>query len=837
MALKKQLIIPLMTLPLTVAPVAIIAACSNSEANVETVDLEQIVNQATFSVDPTLKNKFADEIKLSDLQWDQAQANPNVSVSFDLLQANKELGTISFNAIFKDPNGKTKPKVANQISGFKTDQPVDNQALIDQEIKRLNQLNQAKQLVKQDQVSQNDLIKWSQSPQTFLNFLNFEKHPDLIYSVATFSFNKNQIEFTMVVSDGKLSTDTTLNATVNLDENIPIQPPTVGNLSIIEAREQARLNYQWQLLSNRVSTQTLDQWQKQPNLVLKALKNFVYQQYFQYHISDFDLKRDDAKHQATLSFKLKARFWRQSQPKVLTSKQALTFQVETFDEKNQADQDIKPPLNPTHQKWKISPINDVVEIDFSQNSQYDANQLYINKGGKIDIDPFAFKNFLLQLIEDKKLINVDGQLPDDWDWNKYIDFGIYELKNLPTQENVTIFIKYYDSANLEDELMFNLELKAMQLDQAQIPVYDANLGFEQFKQYFNEKIKPNVKLNLAAIVNNQGDSVNQFAMLNAKNFLNYTNQDWSRIVNLANNNIRIQTENVQINYLTNEIKFKWVLDGAGEFANHRWVDDQVSTLKLQTNQQIDQSGFSFETNAYQVELNNFHQFNLNNQRLDRQQVQEKLAQFSQNWTWMARELVTFSWFTLAQAFGNQFDRIAVAIIDHQNRPLDFNNLNRKYDDYRVVAKARLKFTSGKQETFIPFVQAFGAALGLQSTTYQSGDEVTITINLKNLLDRPDPVQDANEILPGMTQGNTLGINGLGYEQVIQKWPPRFDIWQAQIGSYEFQFAHNQKVIATQSNNHRFISFNLMALYDFQDQFWPEPDREDGKWVSGAFWSN
>ena len=837
MILKKQLIIPLMSLALMVAPVAIVAGCSTNEANVENVNLEQIVNQATFSVDATLKNKFADEIKLNDLQWDQAQANPNVSVSFDKLEPNKQLGTISFDAIFKDPDGKTKTKVANQISGFKTEQPIDGQALIDQEIKRLNQLNQANQLVKQDRVSQNDLIKWTQSPQTFLNFLNFEKHPDLIYSVATFSFNKNQIEFVMVISDGKLSTNTTLNATVNLDESIPIQPPTVDNLSIIEAREQARLDHQWQLLSNRVSIQTLEQWNLQPNLVLKALKNFVYQQYFQYHVSDFNLNQDDANNQATISFKLNARFWRQSQPKVLTSKQILTFQLKTFDEKNQADQDIKPPLNPSHQKWRISPINDPVEVDFSQNSQYDANQLYINKGGKIDIDPLAFKNFLLQLIEDKKLVNVDGQLPDDWDWNKYIDFGIYELKNLPTQENVTIFIKYYDSANLEDELMFNLELKAMQLDQSKIPVYDATLGFNQFKQYFINDIKPNVELNLSAIVNNQGDHVNQFAMLNEKNFLNYTNQNWERIINLANNNIRIQVENVQINYLTNEIKFKWVLDGAGEFNNHRWVDDEISTLTLKTNQTADQSGFHFETNAFKVELNNFHQFNLNNQMLDRNQVNEKLAKFSQNWTWMARELVTFSWFTLAQAFGNQFDKIAIAIVDHQNKDLPFDNLNQKYDNYKIVAKAKLKFTKGSSQTFLPFVQVFGSALNLQSATYQSGDEVAIEIDLKNLLDRPDAVQDANEILPGMGQGLTLGISGLGYEQVIQQWPPRFDIWRAQIGSYDFRFYHNQKQIASSSNNHRFISFNLMALYDFKDQFWPEPDREGDKWVSGAFWIN
>ena len=832
---KQALIWTTLSAAAIISPVAIINSCATQ---IETqIDLNQIVNQATFDV--TNKDQFANQVQLSDIKWNQASENPTIDVKFDRLEPNEKLGIITFDAIFTDQNGLKKSKVANQISGFKiADNQIEGQALIDWEVARLQTLNQNNQLVKNDPVSQNDLIKWSQSPEQFIKFLRFDPILQLQYRTNAFSFNKKQIEFTIVVSYQNLSTSITLNSTVNLDESIGVKPPAVENLSIIEAREQARLDYQWQLLTNRVSIQMLDKWEQQPNLLLKALKNFVYQQYFQYHVSELKINRDQPNQQATISFKLNARFWRQSQPKVLTSKQALTFNVKTFDEKSAPE--VAAPTNPTNVSWKISPLSDVVTIDFKQNPQYNANKLYINKGGKIDINPITLQAFILQLIKDNKLISVDGTLPTDWDWNKYLDFipgAEIKVKTLPNEESVVILINYFDHNNLDDVLQFNLKFKNMQLDEKQIPVYDATQGFDQFKQYFIDHVKDKVEFNLDAIVNNQGDHVNQFAMLDEKTFLNYTNQDWEQISGITNNAIRIQTENVQINYLTNEIKFKWVLDGAGEFSGQRWVDDQITTLKLNSQQQFDQSGFNFPKGAYQVELNNFHQFNLNNQMLDRDQVNEKLAKFSQNWTWMARELVTFSWFTLAQAFGNQFDKIAIAIVDHQNQALPFNNLKQKYDDYKIIAKARLKFTNGNSQTFLPFVQVFGSALNLQAATYQSDDEVAIEIDLKNLLDRPDAVQDANEILPGMGQGITLGIQGLGYQNVIQEWPPRFDIWQAQIGSYDFKFYHNQNQIVSSANNHRFISFNLMALYDFQDQFWPKPDSENGKWVSSEFWLN
>ena len=134
---------------------------------------------------------------------------------------------------------------------------------------------------------------------------------------------------------------------------------------------------------------------------------------------------------------------------------------------------------------------------------------------------------------------------------------------------------------------------------------------------------------------------------------------------------------------------------------------------------------------------------------------------------MARELVTFAWFNLYQGFNNQFSQIAISIIDHQGRPLPFNNLNQKYDDYKIVAKAKLDFGVNKSLTFLPFIQVFGSSLNLTNTTFKTGDEITIEIDLEHFLDRPDPVQDASEILPGLGQGITLGT-GLGYQNVIEK---------------------------------------------------------------------
>lgn len=842
----------LMSAPLallaSISPVALIASCaSDKNDNNQSVDLTTIANQATFSVNPTLLNKYADEIALSDLQWDQAQMHPDVSIKFDHLKPDRELGLITFDVTFSYQKENVE-KTNNQISGFKTDKPVDPQLLVDREIQRLNNLNQKQQLVKNEAVRLIDLETWKQNPNGFLKQLTNLIPNGYTYLVSEFDFQQSgqsaTVDFEITVTYDRASSSTKLQATVPINsEPVKPEPPSADQISIIEQRELARINHQWKLIQNRFSIQTLDKIEAQPNLMLKFLSQFVFQQYFQYHVDGLKIVRDDRANQATISFTIQARFWRKAD--ALNAKPLVstlhTYQVKTFDEKVVS---TPAPTNPTNESWKISPLSDSIAFDFANDqSSFDENQLFIKRGKEIIFNEITTKQFLIQLIEKQKLVKIEGTLADDWNWNLYLDYldssdAIIAGQPLPTNFVLNIFIDYPNSQDLQAErLDFMVELNNLNLNESQIPTYNSQQEFDNFKTNFINQVKPKVELNLNQIVAINDDQVNQFAMLNENNFLNYTNQDFNALVGSVNNNVAIKARDVQINYLTNEIKFKWVLEGRGILGSHNWVDDEISTLKLTTGLQIDQSGFDFSQyqNYYQIDLNNFHKFNLNPKAIERDHLKEQLNKFNQNWTWAARELATFSWFTLDQAFGGQLGKVAMVIVDHQNKPISFDKLMTKYDQYKIITKAKLDFGPNGQKTFLPFIQVFGSAINLQSATYRTNDEITIEIDLKNLLDRWDPVQDATEILPGFGQGLTLG-SGFGYQDTIEKWPPRFDIWRTQIGAYSFKIYHNQQLLDQVDNNHRFISFNIMGIYPYQDQVWPEPDREQDQWVSGSFWT-
>lgn len=841
MIIKK--LVPIVTLGAIVSPVAFISSCSSTSSDSQ-ISFDQVVENATFSVDDQLKEKFADEINLNDLKWNQASQYGNINVSFLNLEKNCKTGTIQFDAKFSDSN-QSKIRIANRISGFKTDAVINPQDLVDEEVTRLKKLNNQAQLVKTDVVSQSDLIIWNQSPNLFLKHLNSLDVNNFNYNINSFTNQAETVSFEMVISCENVSANLKLEANVNLDPNNGpiVRPPVTGNLSIIEAREKARIDYDWKLDQTSFSDKDLEAINKNPNLILKHLKQFVYQQYFQYQVIDFSFKQTQEqkeKDQGTISFKIKARFWRKEGALTELISKNHQYQIQTF----MADDNRAPaPKNPTNQNWEISALQDRIEFDFTNDAnKFDANQLFIKKDNQIDFNEIPTKNFLKQLIDANKLVQIDGNLPSDWSWDLYLDYIPGDYSNFNNQqfgkeEPLTVIINYTNSQNLEESVQFVVVLKNLNVDENAIKTYDAKAEFDQFQQRFEKEIKPKVQLDLNKIVGNQNDPVNQFAMLDANNFLNYTNQNWNALIKPFRNNIRITTKNVKINYLTNEIDFNWVLTGYQEYNGFKWEDPSNSKLKLTTSVNINQDGFNFnQANGFKIDLNNFHQFNFSAKMIDRDDLKNQLVKFNKNWTWMARELVTFVWFTLYQAFDNSFSNLAMMLVDKNNQSINFDNLETKYDQYKIIAKAKLDFKTQQQATFLPFIQVFGTALNLKSTTYRTDDEITIEVNVNNILDQPDPVQDATEILPGMGQGLTLG-SGLGYEDTIKKWPPRFDIWRAQMGSFNFSIYHNQTLLGSLNNNHRFISFNTMALYDYRDQFWPEPDQENGKWVSGSFWLN
>ena len=835
----KQVILNLALAVPVVLPIAIVSSCAANQANAN-VDLQSVFDQASFSVSAQLQQKLASEISANDLVWDQAPAHPNIKVTFSDLKANDQIGQLSFNAKLST-GSKTFAAPAQPIIGFKIpdNSNVDANAVASEELNRLITLNNNGQLVKAGLVNQSQIAQWLQTPNSFVTQLNG-------LSVDLFNYNVNQfntspsgtkaeqlkVDFDLVVSFKTGSASATLSTKLTVEPQGETPKPPTTNAGAAQQRELTRINHNWSLKQTNFSDKEILAIKENPNLILRQLDQFVYQQYFQYQISDLKISDVSPGADRNLSFKIKARLWKNiSNPlKELVSKEH-NFKINIY----QAGQKKNPaPSNPDNDQWTINPISEEVNIDFS-NANFDFSQILIKKDNQIQFDDFATRQFLIELIKANKLVTIAGKLPSDWSWDNYLDFVDYsQYANQKKEYTLVIFIDYAMSQDLDETLQMTLNLNNVTIDDSNIKEFDYQQEFERFRDHFIKSVKPNVQLDGAAIHGGR-DGVYQFANLDEKNFLNFTNQNWPALVKQVNNLVRIEATDVRINYLTNEITFKWQLTGLGAMSAHTWSDSQETTLKLSApSRPKSQLNFNEYSNVWSFDLANLSKFNINPVMIDRDFLRERMFKLNQNWTWMAREFVTFVRFTFYQAFGDQANDIAMAIVPKNGATkLPFDNLKQNFSNYKVVLKAKLDFGNKAKATFIPFIQIFGVGFNLQEREYQSGDEIKIEIDLESIMTNPDPVQDASEIFPGVGQGVTLGA-GLGYYDAIAKWPPRFDIWNAQLGIYQFSLWHNNQQLGSQRNIHRFVSFNTMGLYNFQDLIWPEPNTPN--WVSGSFWS-
>lgn len=819
-----------------VAPVAIVSSCSTEASN--NLSLESIAKQATFSVEDKLKEDFASKVTINDLKWDQQDQFKDVQIKFENLTSNDGLGQIDFNVKFTKGN-ETFTLNGKSITNFKVNPAItiDDNKIANDELERITKLNESGQLVNSAIVTKNQIAMWSQNPNAFLTQLEGLKtdNKHYNYNVNSFSIKQNlksksQVSFDLGVSFRNGSATKTFEATLNVDDSATQpKPPVSGNLSIIEAREQKRINHKWDLKQTSFSDKEIEQLKKTPNLILKQLDQFVYQQYFQYNVSDFSVVTKDKK--ATISFRINARFWRREGTLNVLKSNLHTYEVGLY---QADDKRANPPKNPTQQKWKITPLQEEIELDFSKDTnKFDANKLFIKKNNEIQFDEFAIRQFLLAIKD--KLIKIEGQLPQDWSWDLYLDYvdmGIVTNQITTNNYLLVVIINYTDSDDYEVSEQVQLSLNNLQIDESKIDTYNGKQTFDEFKEHFEKQVKPSVKLDLNAITSGR-DGVNQFANLNEKNFLNFTNQDWDSLIKPLNNDVQISAKDVKIDYLNNEIKFKWKLSGVRVLNGNTWEDSKESVLKLNDKNSTVNSSLNFDDpKTWKWDLSNLHKFNINTKMIERDSLKEKMIEFNKNWTWMAREFGTFLRFTFYQAFDEKFSDITIGFVDKGGKDLPFDKLNQNYSNYKIVLKAKLDFGSTTEQTFLPFVQVFGTALNLTERTYKTGDIITMEVDVESILENPDPVQDATEILPGMGQGLTLG-SGLGYQNTIEKWPPRFDIWRAQMGIFNFKISHNNDQLGSIRNIHRFISFNMMSLYNYQDLLWPEP--QESVWVSGSFW--
>lgn len=830
--LKKSSLKLLGLSPLVISPLLIISSCSSDET--KSVNIQDVANEATFAVNNL--NRLSSSVKPNEIIWKQQNQYSGVKFSITRLTHNDKIGQITFDVSF-DKNGETANLKSRTISGFQIDdQQVNPNLIVDEEIERLKTLNDNNQLVKNQEFSQIDLANWVQNPNSFLNALTNLSSNIFRYNVNAVHLNNNwsksskikvsfilEVNFKTVIKTVNLETVISVN-----DQDQPIEPPAITNADQVRQKELNRLNQKWTLKQTNFSVDDIKNIKQNNNLILKELNHFIYQQYFQYQIIDLKINDENPGQNRDLSFKIKARLWKDNQKplKEITSNEH-RFKINIYEIENQNPA----PLNPDRKSWDIQPLAEDQTIDF-QNDQSNFNlaQILIRKNNQIQFDEFATKQFLLELIKAKKLVTITGDLPSDWSWDLYLDFADQTEKD--QDPYFTIFIDYANSNNLES-IQFNLTLTNFQYDESAIKVFDYANEFNKFKDNFVQNIKANVELDQKAISSGR-DGVFNFANLDENNFLNFTNQNWMALVKQVNNLIRINAKDVKINYLKNEIKFKWFLAGLGAMSQYHWEDNDETTLVLKpTNQITNQSQIKFDEypNAWQFDLNNLAKFDLNPVMIERDDLKTKLSKFSQNWTWNAREFVTFLRFTFYQAFDDRASDLAMAIVP-KNGNLPFDQLKQNFSDFKIVLKAKLDFKNQQSATFIPFIQIFGVGFDLKTREYKTGDEIKMELDFESITANPDPVQDANEILPGMGQGITLG-SGLGYQQAIDKSPARFDVWRALMGIYQFSLIHNGEQLGKMRNIHRFVTFNLLSLYNFQDLIWKEPI--ENNWVSGTFW--
>ena len=178
----------------------------------------------------------------------------------------------------------------------------------------------------------------------------------------------------------------------------------------------------------------------------------------------------------------------------------------------------------------------------------------------------------------------------------------------------------------------------------------------------------------------------------------------------------------------------------------------------------------------------------------------------QNWTWKARELVTHLRFAFFQSFNENATEI-----DYGIKGVDFDTTETNPQNYTVILKAKIK----QSTTFKPFFQLIGATGSQNMINLNAGDIVTMELNVNSVLAVPIVFTSANEILPGMDPGFTLG-RGEGYEAIVDNRALRTDLFSAELGTYEHIVKVNGQKVPTGYYGkvvHRNINFGLLNRYD------------------------
>ena len=828
---------------------------TNPEADKIQKFLNELAAQATFDVD-NKSNLFASNVSEDQIIWKEANSNSKIQFSAFNLNANDANGRLGFSALFSYDNISSFVEIElnsnRAISGFKIkdNSQINDQREVAAEILRLKNLNEQNQLLKPNlKFSVEQIQKFIANPNSFKtnltnlnNGFNYEITSFLLSSIQSLKNNKTPVTINLVVNKNSATQTIGLSFNLEIENNWSddTKPPFLDP-DFVAFHELSRLKVLTKKLKLNQTIFTLDEVAKlkaKPNEILKLLRGFVPEQYFQYKVENLNITNNqNGEGIQTLTFKIKARLWRDNS---LTKKEVesdqFSFQINVVDTSLAA----KPPTD-LSKTWKVEPKADPDNIEVDFQNKFDLAHILVKKGnGQIDVDGTKFDAFLRKVANENSqtFFKIKGNLPSDWSWDNYLEGFNPDINETGGKKNGLsgmMFLQYADSSNLSESLNVNFEFKNMKYTESLVTAEPTNQQqFDNFVKNFETNVKKQVKLDANTITSGRA-GVFQFANLNEKNFLSFTNMDWDALIKPTQNKVKISAQNVKFNYLTNTIQFNWNLSGSNDWSTFQWGDKDTTTLTFEpsneTKDKFSQSSSSAELNLGTNALllnDKLSKFTINPYFVSEKDQQEKLTSFGLNWTWKARELATFLRFTFYQAFNDQASELNIGLVPRNGQQFNFNDLNNNFKNYDVVLKAKLKFDKSSEQNFNPYFQLFGSSFGSAQRTYRTGDIITLKLNINDVLQNPIVFGDANEILPGLGQGITLG-SGLGADQAVADQLQRTDLWSAQLATYVMSLDVNQTQVASQFAVHRFASFNLLNRHEFKDPFWPEPT--DSGWVS------
>lgn len=824
------------------------------------IDLNILAQQATFDVKD--KNRLASQVKTSEIIWNQEQNNKNVLFTVNNLIPDDKTGKLGFNFTFSQINYPNNHLTINvdsssnkSINGFTIAKPTPNdQTLVDQEATRLTNLG-ANQIINLTSLKVEQLNQYQMQPNSFLTNLNHLNQSQFQYQINQFSYrdvtkNNSQalIAINLLISKNGAQKTISLEKTIGVEiSNNPDEKPPVTNEDLVRSIELKRLN---NLINNSFLTKTvfneqeIKQLASKPNDVLKILFAFVNQQYFQYRVSDFKINlKSRSEHQvsATINFAIEARLWKADDDinKVIKSEQfsfPITINYQSDDSNN---------LDPSKYTWKIKPVSKAIDnndgsydltIDLNNNSNLDLAQVNWNDGDEVE-------KIVKQMFKDQQnlFVDVEGTLDPNWTWDdNFMSTGFEATKTNGTKVdgfNGVVYILNFNSQDLEDQLILDLKfINGYNSGQTNGSTNDPEKLWQQYQKDFQALIaKQEFDQQKLHLGNNDVYSFSQIVAdreTDGRFFANFLNFSPSEFWKSSQWLVKPTVSEAKINYLTNEVSFKWNLEGRNNqslginLSGKTWTSN-VQTIKYQPSGNW-KDVINFQTNdqlaiANSVSINNIlDRFAISNNFRDVNSQKELLERFGKNWTWKAREFAQYLRFTFYQAFNDGADAINMGII---NLPKD--ELNQNPDGYTIVLKAKLNDNGAGQ--YNPFFQMFGAGANTQSRNWQAGDIVELRLTVDSVAQIPDVVTAAGEILPGFGIGDSLG-KGRGVNDVYLNQPPRTDMFSIFMGSQRMEVKVNDQIYMSSTKAvHRYLGFNLMNRYNFQDPIWKEPPKTDG-WI-------